>query len=184
MDTILFYDEGKPYYEFSNFYPSSVEYNGKIYSTSEHLYQAQKFSHNEEYMEVIRNADTPAKVYAIANQRKTQYSSKWYVNKNVYGELKVNDIIDRSKQLNISIRIDWDSVKDQVMRCVVFLKFSQNPQLKRLLLNTGNKYIIENSPRDSYWGCGKDGTGKNMLGIILMETRAGFLNEVENSNNK
>lgn len=177
MDVIFFYDEGKPYYEFSNFYQSDVNYGGKIWKTSEHLYQAQKFSHNEEFMELIRNADTPAKVYAISNQRKTQYSGKWYVNKSIYGELKINDVIDKSKQLNISIRTDWDSVKDDVMRCAVFLKFSQNPNLKALLLNTGNRYIVENSPRDSYWGCGADGNGKNMLGIILMETRARFLSQ-------
>jgi predicted NAD-dependent protein-ADP-ribosyltransferase YbiA (DUF1768 family) len=38
-------------------------------------------------------------------------------------------------------------------------------------LATGDEEIIENSPIDSYWGCGADGQGKNMLGKILMETR-------------
>lgn len=31
---------------------------------------------------------------------------------------------------------------------------------------------MENAPRDSYWGCGADGSGKNVLGKILMEVRA------------
>jgi predicted NAD-dependent protein-ADP-ribosyltransferase YbiA (DUF1768 family) len=40
-----------------------------------------------------------------------------------------------------------------------------------LLLSTGNATLIEDSPMDFYWGCGSDGTGKNMLGKILMEYR-------------
>jgi ribA/ribD-fused uncharacterized protein len=39
------------------------------------------------------------------------------------------------------------------------------------LLSTGNQLIVENSPVDYYWGCGADGSGKNMLGKILMEVR-------------
>jgi predicted NAD-dependent protein-ADP-ribosyltransferase YbiA (DUF1768 family) len=31
--------------------------------------------------------------------------------------------------------------------------------------------IVENSPFDDYWGCGKDGSGQNKLGQILMEVR-------------
>jgi predicted NAD-dependent protein-ADP-ribosyltransferase YbiA (DUF1768 family) len=30
---------------------------------------------------------------------------------------------------------------------------------------------VENSPIDYYWGCGADGSGKNNLGLILMEVR-------------
>ncbi|NES05091.1 MAG: NADAR family protein [Okeania sp. SIO2F4] len=37
--------------------------------------------------------------------------------------------------------------------------------------STDNELIIENSPSDYYWGCGKDGTGKNKLGLILMAVR-------------
>lgn len=40
-----------------------------------------------------------------------------------------------------------------------------------ILLSTGNEEIIEKTTKDYYWGCGEDGTGKNMLGKILMETR-------------
>ncbi|MGC1396759.1 MAG: NADAR domain-containing protein [Coleofasciculaceae cyanobacterium] len=31
--------------------------------------------------------------------------------------------------------------------------------------------MVENAPSDYYWGCGKDGSGKNMLGQILEEVR-------------
>lgn len=58
------------------------------------------------------------------------------------------------------------------MRAAVQAKFAQHADLRAILLGTGDGEIIENAPRDYYWGCGATGTGKNMLGIILMETRA------------
>jgi hypothetical protein len=39
---ILFYDRHRPYYGFTNFSPHSVEYKGKAYPTSEHLFQSFK----------------------------------------------------------------------------------------------------------------------------------------------
>jgi N-glycosidase YbiA len=30
---------------------------------------------------------------------------------------------------------------------------------------------VENAPGDYYWGCGANGSGKNMLGKILQEVR-------------
>ncbi len=38
-------------------------------------------------------------------------------------------------------------------------------------MNTGNCPIVENAPGDYYWGCGKDGSGKNKLGEVLMQVR-------------
>lgn len=75
---------------------------------------------------------------------------------------------DRSKKL----RPDWESVKDNVMRAAVFAKFSQHASLRALLLSTGDAKLIEHTERDCYWGDGGDGSGKNMLGRILMEVRA------------
>lgn len=69
------------------------------------------------------------------------------------------------------MRSDWETVKIDVMRFCIYLKFSSNPNLKALLLSTGNRRIIENSPRDDFWGTGKHGNGKNYLGLLLMELR-------------
>jgi ribA/ribD-fused uncharacterized protein len=69
------------------------------------------------------------------------------------------------------LRKDWESVKDDVMRKAVLCKFQQHAPLREMLLETGDEDIVENSPIDFYWGCGKDGSGKNMLGKILMEVR-------------
>lgn len=57
------------------------------------------------------------------------------------------------------------------MRRAVLRKFETHRALRDLLLSTGHEEIVENAPGDYYWGCGADGTGKNMLGKILMEVR-------------
>lgn len=72
---------------------------------------------------------------------------------------------------NLPLRKDWGQVKDDIMRKAVLCKFSTHLDIKEILLSTADEEIVENSPVDYYWGCGADGTGKNMLGIILMEVR-------------
>lgn len=74
---------------------------------------------------------------------------------------------DRSKPL----REDWEDIKDDVMRNAVLKKFSTHKDIQKVLLSTGESMIIEKTSNDYYWGCGKDGSGKNMLGTILMEVR-------------
>jgi ribA/ribD-fused uncharacterized protein len=62
-------------------------------------------------------------------------------------------------------------------------KFSQNPDLKELLLATGSKTLVEASPTDRIWGIGLAADdpratdrsawrGKNWLGEALMRVRA------------
>ena len=74
---------------------------------------------------------------------------------------------DRKKKL----RRDWESVKDNVMREAVLAKFTQHNELREILLETGDAKLIEHTSNDSYWGDGGDGSGRNMLGRILMEVR-------------
>lgn len=78
---------------------------------------------------------------------------------------------DLGRDRSVPLRQDWESVKDDVMRKCVLKKFQVYADLRKLLLETGDEEIIEDSPYDSYWGRGPDGTGKNMLGKILVETR-------------
>jgi N-glycosidase YbiA len=70
------------------------------------------------------------------------------------------------------LRPDWEEVKDDIMRKAVLQKFETHGDIREVLLSTDDAPIVENAPRDYYWGCGKDGSGKNMLGQILMEVRA------------
>jgi ribA/ribD-fused uncharacterized protein len=59
-------------------------------------------------------------------------------------------------------------------------KFTQNEKIKRLLLSTQDKILIEDTNSDYYWGCGKNKTGKNMLGILLMKLREELMPMSEN----
>lgn len=71
----------------------------------------------------------------------------------------------------VRLRRDWESVKDAVMREAVLAKFTQHDDLRELLLSTGDATLVEHTQNDSYWGDGGDGSGRNMLGRILMEVR-------------
>ena len=75
------------------------------------------------------------------------------------------------RRRDFPLRKDWEQIKDDVMRKAVLKKFETHEDIRETLLDTGNADIVENAPGDYYWGIGKDGTGKNMLGIILMEVR-------------
>ena len=141
MRRILFYKVKETYAEFSNFSPHPITLKGRVWPTSEHYFQAQKFA-DTEHEEVIRALESPM-LAARAGR-------------------------DREKPL----RKDWELIKDEVMREAVRAKFTQHAQLKVLLLGTGDAEIIEHTPKDSYWGDGEDGSGKNKLGRILMELRA------------
>jgi len=71
----------------------------------------------------------------------------------------------------LSLRHDWDEVKDQVMYEVCMSKFTKHPDLKEKLLSTGDAYLEEtNHWGDTYWGvC--EGVGTNKLGQTLMKIR-------------
>ncbi len=81
---------------------------------------------------------------------------------------------DRGRDRRFPLRQDWDQVKDAVMRRAVRAKFAAHADIREILLSTGEAEIVENAPGDYYWGCGKDGSGKNRLGEILMEVRDEF----------
>ena len=70
------------------------------------------------------------------------------------------------------LRPDWEAIKEDVMRRAVLTKFQSHDDIRAVLLGTGEEEIVETAPNDYYWGCGKSGTGKNRLGVILMEVRA------------
>jgi ribA/ribD-fused uncharacterized protein len=70
------------------------------------------------------------------------------------------------------IRPDWKSSRVELMRKALKAKFTQHPDLKLLLLSTKDAVLIEHSEKDSFWADGGNGSGKNMLGHLLMEIRA------------
>jgi ribA/ribD-fused uncharacterized protein len=84
---------------------------------------------------------------------------------------------NRGRDRRRPLRADWEAVKDDLMRRVVLRKFEAHADIRAILLGTDDEEIVENAPGDFYWGCGADGSGKNMLGIILMEVRAALREE-------
>lgn len=84
------------------------------------------------------------------------------------------DAARMGRERNRPLRQDWEQVKDGIMQKAVLRKFETHADIREILVSTGNEEIVENSPIDYYWGCGADGSGKNMLGIILMEVREIF----------
>ena len=72
-------------------------------------------------------------------------------------------------------RKDWDEVKIDVMRKALLAKFGQHDKLRKLLVDTEKRKLVERSPYDSFWGDGGDGSGKNWLGVLLMEIRDNYI---------
>jgi len=140
-EPIHFYSTSDDFGFFSNFAAYPITLGGKIWPTTEHYFQAQKFA-GTEHEESVRLAKSPMIAARMGRDRKKP------------------------------LRRDWESVKDDVMRAGVLAKFQQHADIRQQLLDTGDAVIIEHTSNDSYWGDGGDGSGKNMLGIILMETRA------------
>lgn len=86
----------------------------------------------------------------------------------------------------ITMRPNWDKIKYMIMVDVCYAKFSQNPELKQILLSTGDEVLIEDTTgwHDNIWGnCScercRNITGQNLLGKALMKVRMMLRDEVE-----
>jgi len=71
-------------------------------------------------------------------------------------------------------RDDWDEIKLKVMKEILRAKVEQHPYIKKKLIESGDKKLIEDSWRDSYWGWGSNKDGENHLGKLWMEVRNEF----------
>lgn len=83
----------------------------------------------------------------------------------------------KRKGRKVSLRPDWEQVKEQVMYDAIVQKFA-NEELREKLLATGDEYLEEGTTwHDNEWGncscekCQKI-VGKNKLGKILMQVRS------------
>jgi ribA/ribD-fused uncharacterized protein len=74
-------------------------------------------------------------------------------------------------------RSDWDDVKVAVMRNILREKASQHDYVRRKLLETGDRVLVEDSWRDPYWGWGPNQDGQNLLGKLWMEIRSEIRNQ-------
>lgn len=117
--------------------------------TSEALYQACRFPHMPEVQKLIVSQTSPM-------------TAKM-----------------RSKPYRKDSREDWDYIRIPIMKWCLRVKLAQNwNSFGDLLLNTGDKPIVEDSRKDDFWGAIKDNHGyfhgRNVLGRLLMEIREKF----------
>ena len=139
---ILFYSRKAPFFELTNFYPSPILIDSKLWPTTEHYFQAMKFPDDPEFQEKIRLEPSPGKMKELAWEKKFT-----------------------------EMRKDWESVKIGIMFKCCKEKFLQHENLKKLLLGTGDKELVEHTNKDGFWADGGDGSGRNELGKVLMAVR-------------
>jgi len=83
----------------------------------------------------------------------------------------------RKLSRNLTRRPDWEEVKVEVMKGLVWQKFHGHPDLRQLLLATGEAELVEgNTWHDNFWGkchCSRCAAapGENWLGRLLMKVR-------------
>lgn len=131
----------------SNFFPCVCVYEGMVYPSSEHAYQAAKFPQGHIARDRIASMATPGETKKFANTFKHAWS---------------RDFHDRK----LTIMLD-----------VLRSKFLMNRDLHDKLLALANpavELIEGNTWGDRYWGvC--DGQGENHLGKLLMRVREGLM---------
>lgn len=82
----------------------------------------------------------------------------------------------------------WNGMKQLIAYRGIMAKFSQNDDLKKQLLATGDAYLVECAFTDKIWACGirlnenerfdiSKWKGQNILGFTLMEVRAALRKE-------
>lgn len=138
---IKYFSNEQEFYVFSNFSSFKLKWKGYDWMTSEHAYHSEKFPDHPEIIEKLKKTRSAHDAMKLA-----------YANKDKYRE-------------------DWDDIKLDVMKEILHEKVKQNPYVKKKLLESGDKELIENSWRDDFWGWGPEKDGHNYLGKLWMEVR-------------
>lgn len=130
------------HYYLSNFSSFKVYWRGIIFATSEHAYHWTRFLDESPHRTIILESASAHEAYRFAQEHKAEQVA------------------------------GWDDRKVDVMRDILRSKVRQHDYVRRKLLSTGDRELIENSWRDPYWGWGPNRDGKNILGRLWMEVRA------------
>lgn len=131
------------HYYMSNFSSFRLRWAGVDFDTSEHAYHWYRFNGcAEHHQERILRARSAHEAFRYAQDNKADQ------------------------------RPEWDQIKVGVMCDILRCKIDQHEYVRRKLLQTGNRTLIENSHRDPFWGWGENRDGLNMLGKCWMNVRA------------
>ena len=143
--------------EFTKPFEKFFKPDKNVYKSSEHLYQALK-SKDPSWHEYIRSIEFPTKTKTAARKLLSNTPSLF------------------DGDLTFIMRSDWDKVKLQAMEMILYLKFSQNEDLKEKLKNLQGHIEERNCWGDTFWGT-VEGIGQNHLGKLLMKVRNDILEE-------
>lgn len=150
-ERVCFYEQD--FYVLSNFSAFRIQWRGRDFDTSEATYHWERFATGQEG----RSPYFGAQAWAIADDIRFASSA--------HAAFK---IAQENKGFQ---RADWNEIKVGVMRQIIRAKADQHEYVKRKLLATGNRELVENSWRDDFWGWGPNRDGLNMLGKLWMQVR-------------
>lgn len=146
---VFFYEQD--FYVLSNFSAFTLQWRGWRFDTSEAAYHWEKFAHmNEVGIERGHECDICYLIRRAAS---------------AHDAFKLAEVNKHSR------RHDWDAVKVGIMRAILWKKVEQHGYVRRKLLATGDRELIEDSWRDDFWGWGPNRDGQNMLGKLWMDVR-------------
>lgn len=145
---IFFYEQD--HYYLSNFSAFTLVWQGIRFDTSEAAYQWQKFK-------------MPAGLPESIVQRQIRES--------IRTAASAHDAFKIAEANREHRRLEWDIARESVMKAILHAKVAQHEYVRRKLLETGDRELIENSWRDDVWGWGKNRDGHNLLGNLWMEVR-------------
>jgi ribA/ribD-fused uncharacterized protein len=141
--------------DLSNFSSFDVEYEGHIYPTVEHAYQALKYSctQNKNLVSIIRDE--------FANKTAVQAKSS--------GSKK--EMKKRGVTLDVKC---WNEISLTIMKKLILSKLQRHPEIRKILdiARDQNIRLVHFSRMDMYWGAHTNGvevTGVNHLGEIYMD---------------
>ena len=153
-DAIFFYRVGDAYGAFSNWAPTPFTVDGVSFSTAEQyiMYRKCLTFGDTVTAEKLLSSDSPREQKALGREAAGYIDSV------------------------------WAGIRQTVAIRGLYAKFSQDAELKRLLLGTGDAVLVECTSNDRIWACGLDKDdddrlsadrwkGQNILGFALMEVR-------------
>lgn len=95
----------------------------------------------------------------------------------------ISPVDSKRKGRQLELRSDWEKIKLEIMEKLLLIKFKNNPELGKKLLETQNIELIEeNTWGDTFWGI-YEGKGENNLGKLLMKIRKIIRDEENDKNN-
>ena len=170
----------------NNLYPlQNLIVDKRAYKTVEHAYQGLKWkqgppgeSHElkqlrDEYADIVGSARTGSQSFMLSRfVTKKKKGDGVYVKVPPYEQLAhIKPTVMKFYNNGLRKHTVTERRVLEIMQQLVDAKFNQDEDLKRRLLQTGNRRLVEHTAVDSFWGDGGDGSGKNHLGECLMRTR-------------